>query len=141
MVNLDSPMADSKLYRFRRASLVIAESIDTWRIIPRIMLLAYGIMIVHLFLWFKSIPTFPLYKCDPTSLKIFIDSGMAVEQAKAIACSIVDTIGGPTVSQTTFVGAVYGLAPIIFGLYTATGPKWNTVNYDQFPNEEKEEGV
>lgn len=125
----------NKLYKFRRASLVFAETIDTWRIIPRLMLLAYGIMIVHVFLWYKSIPTVSLFKCDPISLKIFIDAGVAVDQAKAIACSIVDTIGGPTTSQTAFVSAVYGLAPVIFGLYTATGPKWNQVDYDQLTAE------
>lgn len=128
-----------KLYNFRRISLVIAESIDRWRVIPRIMLMAYGAMIVHVFLWYKSIPTFPLFKCDPATLKIFIDSGMAVDQAKSIACTIADTTGGPTVSQTTFVGTVFGLAPIIFGLYTSTGPKWDSIDYNQLQSETEAE--
>jgi hypothetical protein len=124
-------MAGNTLYKFRRAALVIAEFLDYWSIVPRAMVVAYGIMLYYVFLWYKSIPTYPLYKCDPATLQVFISAHMALDQAKAIACSIADTVGGPTASQTTFVGAVFGLAPIIFGLYTSTGPKWNAVNYNQ----------
>lgn len=91
---------------------------------------------MYVFSWYKNIPTYPLYKCDAAALKIFIDAGVVVDQARHIACSIADTVGGPTTSQSVVVSAVYGLAPIIFGLYTTTGPKWNTVNYDQFPNDQ-----
>jgi hypothetical protein len=124
-----------RLSKFRKLSLVIAESIDAWRIIPRVMLLAYGALVINLYEWYKSIPTFVQQKCDAAVLQIFITGGMALHQAQTLACSVVDVVGGPTPAQSTFVTTIIGLSTGIFGLYTATGKKWEYMdfNYHQTP--------
>jgi hypothetical protein len=126
-------MAKNRLYKFRRASLVIAEFMNYWSIIPCLMIIAYGIMLVHAFIWYIDIPTYPTYKCDAAVLQIFIEAKMDLLQAKAAACQVSETVGGPTATQTTFITALFGLASVIFGLYTANRPNWNSVNYNQLP--------
>lgn len=120
-----------RISKFRKISLVIAESFDAWRIVPRLMLVAYGALVINLYTWYKSIPTFVQQKCDAAVLKIFIDGGMTVHDAQNLACTIVDVVGGPTPAQSAFVTTIIGLSTGIFGLYTATGKRWDTVNYYQ----------
>jgi hypothetical protein len=128
-------MAKNKLYQFRRAALVIAEFINYWSIIPCLMIIAYGIMLVHAFIWYTHIPTYPMYKCDSTALQIFINAKMDIVQAKNIACQVADTVGGPTNQQTTFISILVSLAAAIFGLYTANRPNMSGVNFNQLqPN-------
>lgn len=119
-----------RITKFRKYSLVLAESFDAWRIAPRMMLIAYGGLVLNLYAWYKSIPTFLQQKCDAAVLKIFIDGGMALHDAQGLACTIVDVVGGPTPAQSTFVTTIIGLSTGIFGLYTATGKRWDTVDYN-----------
>jgi hypothetical protein len=119
--------------KFRKVSLVLAETVDAWRIIPRIMLIAYGALVFNLYQWYKSIPTFMQQKCDAAVLKIFMDGGMALHQAQALACTVVDVVGGPTPAQSTFVTTIIGLSTGIFGLYTATGKHWDNMDYNSIP--------
>lgn len=111
--------------KFRKYSLALAESFDAWRIIPRAILVVYSALVLNLYLWFKSIPTFVQERCDPTMLKILLDSKISLEEAKVLACSVVDVVGGPTAAQSAFVTTITGLSAGIFGLYTATGRRWD----------------
>lgn len=121
--------------RFRKYSLSLAESFDAWRVMPRIVMLMYSVLVTHLYLWYKSIPTFVQEKCDPTILRMMLDQDITLEEAKLVACTIVDVVGGPTASQTTFVTTIIGLSTGIFGLYTATGRKWERGAPDDFSSE------
>jgi hypothetical protein len=132
-VNKRFYMAKNRLYKFRRVSLVIAEFMNYWSIIPCLMLIAYGFLLIHTYIWYTSIPTYPEYKCDAAVLQIFIESKMDLQQAKATACQVAETVGGPTTTQATFATALFGLASVIFGLYTANRPNMNAVNYNQLP--------
>lgn len=109
---------------FRRISLVIAESVDAWRIIPRAILILYSTLVFNLYIWYRSIPTYINEACDAGTLSVLLDKGLDVEAAKSIACSVVDIVGGPTAAQSTFVTTIIGLSTGIFGLYVATGRKW-----------------
>lgn len=130
---------------FRKYSLALAESFDAWRIIPRIIIIMYSALVLNLYLWFKSIPTFVQERCDTAMLKLLIDSNLDIEQAKVLACSIVDVVGGPTGAQSAFVTTITGLSAGIFGLYAATGRRWDgglppdinrRFTYDtQYPNQ------
>lgn len=111
--------------KFRKYSLALAESFDAWRVIPRAILVVYSALVLNLYLWFKSIPTFVQERCDASMLKILIDANVSLDQAKALACSIVDVVGGPTAAQSAFVTTITGLSAGIFGLYTATGRRWD----------------
>lgn len=113
------------MMKFRKYSLALAESFDAWRVIPRIILVVYSALVLNLYLWFKSIPTFVQERCDASMLKILIDANVSLDQAKALACSIVDVVGGPTAAQSAFVTTITGLSAGIFGLYTATGRRWD----------------
>lgn len=132
-----------KLTKFKQIALTLAEVIDAWRAVPRIMLITYGAMVINLYTWYKSIPTFMQQKCDAAVLKIFMDGGMDLHQAQALACTIVDVVGGPTPAQSTFVTTIVGLSTGIFGLYTATERHWDnstpTYNYGIKNPEPKEE--
>jgi hypothetical protein len=111
--------------KFRKYSLALAESFDAWRIVPRTILIMYSALVLNLYLWFKSIPTFVQERCDASMLKLLLDSKIDLEQAKTLACSIVDVVGGPTAAQSAFVTTITGLSAGIFGLYTATGRRWD----------------
>jgi hypothetical protein len=109
---------------FRRISLVIAESVDAWRIIPRVILILYATLVFNLYLWYKSIPTYINEQCDAGVLGVLMERGLSLEEAKVMACSVIDIVGGPTAAQSTFVTTIIGLSTGIFGLYVATGRKW-----------------
>lgn len=111
--------------KFRKYSLALAESFDAWRIIPRAILIVYSALVLNLYLWFKSIPTFVQERCDAAMLKMLLESKIGLEEAKVLACSIVDVVGGPTAAQSAFVTTITGLSAGIFGLYTATGRRWD----------------
>lgn len=111
--------------RFRKYSLALAESFDAWRIIPRAILVVYSALVLNLYLWFKSIPTFVQERCDASMLKMLLEANVNLEEAKLLACSIVDVVGGPTAARSAFVTTITGLSAGIFGLYTATGRRWD----------------
>lgn len=109
---------------FRRASLLIAESVDAWRIIPRAILVLYSTLVFNMYVWYKSIPTYVQENCDAGVLRILMETGLALSEAKDVACSVADIVGGPTAAQSAFVTTIIGLSTGIFGLYVATGRKW-----------------
>jgi hypothetical protein len=111
--------------KFRYVSLAIAESFDAWRIIPRTILILYSTLVFNLYMWYRSIPTYIQEQCEAGVLKILLDSGLTLEEAKTVACSVIDIVGGPTMAQSTFVTTIIGLSTGIFGLYVATGRRWD----------------
>lgn len=114
-----------KYNKLRSFSLVFAESFDAWRIIPRLMLIAYAFFVSNIYVWYKTIPTYVQEKCDAAVLQIFIDHKMDVDEAKKLSCTVENVVGGPTSSQTLFVTTVVGLTSIIFGFYTNSGRRWD----------------
>jgi hypothetical protein len=120
------------LNKFKKLSLTLAESIDAWRIVPRIILIAYGYLVWSLYMWYKSIPVYPQMHCDSAVLQVIMEKGIKFAQAADIACSYAGTVGGPTTEQTMFVTTIVGLSTGIFALYATTGRKWskNDNDYD-----------
>jgi hypothetical protein len=84
--------------------------------------------VFNLYLWYKSIPTYVQEQCDSGVLKVLLDTNLDLDSARAIACSVVDIVGGPTAAQSAFVTTIIGLSTGIFGLYVATGRKWDGSN-------------
>lgn len=111
--------------QLRQYSLILAEAFDAWRIVPRTMLICYGWIVFQLYIWFKSIPTYVQEKCDPQVLTLALNKAMSLPEAKLLACTVVDVVGGPTSAQSAFVTTIIGLSTGIFGLYTATGRRWD----------------
>lgn len=117
---------DHFLITAKNWTLAIAESIDAIRLVPRIIVGAYGYLMINLYLWFTHIPTVMQEKCDPTLMQILLDHGKSLEMAKDLACYVVDVVGGPTTAQTTFVTIIIGLATPLFAFYVTTGRKWGS---------------
>ena len=113
------------IMKFRKYSITLAESFDVWRIVPRTVLIAYSYLVLNLYLWFKSIPTFTQIKCDPVILRMLLDNHTDLVSAKSLACSVADVVGGPTTAQSAFVTTIVGLSTGIFALYTTTRRNWN----------------
>ena len=109
----------------RQNILLLAEAFDAWRVIPRLMLLAYGYLVFNLYIWYKNIPTYVQEKCESGIVDLLLAKGMSYSEIKQFACTVVDVVGGPTTAQSTFVTTIIGLSTGIFGLYTTTGRKWD----------------
>lgn len=105
---------------------MLAESFDAWRVIPRMMLIAYGYLVFNLYIWYKNIPTYVQEKCDANIITQLLAEGMSKTEIKQFACTVADVVGGPTTAQSTFVTTIIGLSTGIFGLYTTTGRKWDS---------------
>lgn len=120
--------------QIRQKLLILAESLDALRVVPRTMIVAYGWIVVQLYIWFRSIPTYVQEKCDPAVLLLAINKNMALIDAKALACTVVDVVGGPTPSQTAFVTTIIGLSTAIFGLYANSGRRWEGWNPNRATN-------
>lgn len=114
-----------KSEKLRNYSLILAEAFDAWRIVPRIILVGYSWLVINLYMWYRSIPTYLQERCDPMVLDTLLRNELPIEQARAIACTVVDVVGGPTAAQSAFVTTIIGLSAGIFGLYTATGRRWD----------------
>lgn len=120
--------------QIRRTILILSESLDALRVVPRAMIASYGWIVVQLYIWFRSIPTYVQEKCDPAVLQLAINKGMSLIDSKSLACTVVDVVGGPTPSQTAFVTTIIGLSTAIFGLYANSGRRWEGWNPNKATN-------
>lgn len=125
-----------KTSRIRQNILLLAEAFDAWRVIPRLMLLAYGYLVFNLYIWYKNIPTYVQEKCDAAIVAQLLAKGMQMPEIKQFACTVADVVGGPTTAQSTFVTTIIGLSTGIFGLYTTTGRKWDGWEPTFAPNQQ-----
>ena len=105
--------------------LDFAKAFDSLRIIPRILLFMYGLLVYNMYVWYKSIELVEETECDNNILQTLIAAGMDPEKATAMACTVVAVVGGPTPAQTSFVTIIVGLATAVIGLYLNSGPKWD----------------
>jgi hypothetical protein len=117
----------------RKISLLLAEAVDAWRIVPRIVLVSYAWLVYQLYLWYTKIPTYVQEQCNSEVLQTLVAAGIALNDAKNLACSVMDVVGGPTAAQSAFVTTIIGLSTGIFGLYTATGRRWDGNTTPQQP--------
>lgn len=113
-----------KFNRFRIFSLTFAETLDAWRIIPRLMLIGYALLVLNMYVWYKSIPTYVQEHCDAPVIQILIQNKTSVEDAQKAGCSVQAVVGGPTPAQTALVTTIIGLSSLIFAFYTNSGRKW-----------------
>lgn len=92
---------------FRKRHLAVAEMIDSWRIIPRIIVAGYSYFLVKMIMWYMDLKPYMLEGCDVEKL--------------GTAC----LIQAPTTQHAALITAVIGVAAAIFGLYANSGRKWN----------------
>lgn len=108
--------------------LAIADVIDGFLLIPRAFIIMYGYLVYNLYTWYTSIPTHIIEKCDAALIKVLLDHGELLNDAKVLACFVADTTGGPTMEQTAFVTAIVGLSTAVFGFYINAAKKYKTTS-------------
>lgn len=118
------------IMKIKEHCLSVGETIDKLRVVPRILVMLYIYLVYRLVVWYTAIETKLKTECDAALIKLLMDSGMSVEAASDLACTIVDAVGGPTTAQTTFVTAIIGLSTAIFKFYVETGTNWNKESQD-----------
>lgn len=92
--------------RKRQIHLALAEMIDSWRIIPRLLLAGYAYLLYKTVSWYMALEPYILDNC--------------------VSEKITDCIvQAPTTQHAALVTAVVGIAAAIFGLYSSSGRKWN----------------
>jgi len=97
----------------RRRHLAIAEAVDAWRVIPRLLVAFYGVLFYEVIKWYMA-----LEPHLPKEVLPLIEK-MTPEQIQALM------IQAPTTQHTALVTAVVGISAAFFGLYTNSGKKWN----------------
>ena len=113
-----------KVNNFRKWSLAIAEAIDAYRLIPRLMIGSYGALIGYITYVFLTFDVVNKVTCDAGVMKVLMDSKVPLAEAQKIACNVVDILGPPT-SYTILLSTLVGAAALIFGLYTNSGRSWS----------------
>lgn len=114
-----------RMNSFRKWTLAAAEVVDAWRVVPRFVLVGYGYLVYYLTIWFLTIEQEHKTECNESLITTLLDKGIDINQAQAIACTVVDVVGGPSTAHTAFITTICGLATGIFGLYVGTGRKWD----------------
>ena len=102
---------------WRKGHMAIAEWVDGWRLIPRLLVAGYSYMVWVVVKWYME-------------LKPEVISGCDIEKFGEICIA-----AAPTTSHSIVLSSVIGGAAAVFGLYTASSRK-----FDKFiPWKKKEE--
>ena len=92
---------------WRKGHLAVAEFVDAWRVIPRLLVAGYGWVVYKVVTWYMAIEDKLIEGCNVDILKE--------------AC----VIQAPNTQHAALVTAVIGISAAIFAFYTNTGKKWN----------------
>lgn len=92
---------------FRQLHLSIAEALDAWRIVPRVLVGLYCLMLYKVVMWYMAL--------EPKMLK------GCVSETSVMDC----IVQAPTTQHAALVTAVVGISAAVFGMYSSTGRKWN----------------
>lgn len=90
----------------RKSYLAFAEALDAFRVVPRILLVAYGYLVYFTVDWFVKLEPYMLEGCKVE------DMSQCIVQA-------------PTTQHAALVSVVVGAAAVVIGLYQNSGRKWN----------------
>lgn len=91
---------------WRQVHLAVAEFIDAWRVIPRLLVAGYAYFLYKVIDWYMTLEPHIAPGCDVTQF---------AEQC---------IVPAPTTQHAVLVTAVVGIAGAVFGFYTNTGRKW-----------------
>ena len=90
---------------YRKGQLAVAELVDAWRVVPRILVGAYSVLVWKVVKWYMML--------EPKMI-----AGCASDTA--LDC----VYQAPTTQHAALVTAVVGVSAAVFGLYTNSGKKW-----------------
>lgn len=92
---------------WRKGHMAVAEWVDAWRIVPRVLVAAYAYMMWGVVKWYMALEPRIIEDCN-------------VELLKEVC-----VIQAPSTQHAALVTAVVGIAAAVFGLYSNSGRKWN----------------
>lgn len=98
--------------KYRLMHLAIAEAVDAWRIIPRILITAYVYLLSYIIWWYINLKPYLMKDCI---------EALGVDVASKIDQCIVQQ---PSTQHAVLVSAIVGIAAAIFGFYASTGRRW-----------------
>lgn len=102
MANTDWNSIDT----YRKGHMAVAELVDAWRVVPRLLVAAYSYLVWVVVKWYMTLEPKLITGCvSDTALD-------CIYQA-------------PTTQHAALVTAVVGVSAAVFGLYTNSGKKWN----------------
>ncbi len=91
---------------YRKAHLAIAELVDAWRIVPRLLVGAYSYLVYIVVKWYMALEPKMIEGCTSDVVTNCI-------------------VQAPTTQHAALVTTIVGIAAAVFGLYTNSGKKWN----------------
>lgn len=124
----DEPTLDT-FDKIRRVFLGIAEMMDAFRVVPRLLVLGWGAVVATILYWYIAIESFTKHTCSESILKYLIEKGYTLEQSADVACTIEAIVGGPSTVHTTILSIVVGIAGIVFGFYVNSGRNWKVAPF------------
>jgi len=105
--------------KFRQIHLSLAEGLDAWRIVPRVLVGLYCYMLYKIIDWYMTLQPYIIDKC--------------------VSSNMLDCIAqAPTTQHAALVTAVVGISAAVFGLYSSTGKKWNGFTFWKKSEKKKE---
>ena len=93
---------------WRKGHLAIAELVDSWRIVPRTVVVMFSYGVYEVVKWYMH-------------LKPYLLDGCVTAGGKIAEC----IIEAPTVQHTALLSAMFALSAAVFGFYTSSSRKWD----------------
>lgn len=121
---MDKNKFDMKLHTIRKMFLAVAEIVDAWRVVPRIVLSAYAFLVGYMIIFILKYDNVEKVECDDKVMSVVLENGHSLVQAQEMACRVVDVIGPPT-SWITLVSVIVGASAAVFGLYGSGRKDWS----------------
>ena len=104
---------------YRKAHLSVAELVDAWRVVPRLLVGGYSYLIFVVVKWYMS-----------------LEPGMIED---CMSLTVTECIyQAPTTQHAALVTAVVGIAAVVFGVYANSSRKWNGFTFWNSKTEEVE---
>ncbi len=101
---------------WRKGHLAVAEWIDAWRLVPRLLVAAYAWVMYSVIKWYMAL--------EPKMIE-----GCTAELAATCVYN------APSTQHAALVTAVVGIGAAVFGVYASSGKKWNGFTHWNKPGE------
>lgn len=124
----NTPTKLDKFDTFRKMYLSVAEAVDAFRLVPRLLTVGYGIGFGYVVYWYMSLKVYVKTTCNEKVIELLLQKTPDIDKIASIACSTDSVVGGP-IDPLGFVIAMAGLAGIIFGFYVNSGRNWRATPF------------
>ena len=98
-----------------------AETINAYRVFPRIFLLCFTLATGLSISWYLEFPIEYKVTCNQELVLGLVDRGIPIEEAESIGCRPVEVIGRP-IGYTGLIASLVGACGMVFSFYTTSGP-------------------